>query len=142
MNNEVKVKPRVKPVVVTGLILAVMTGVCTYLLTNSEGEGTSILGGLIGMFAFLLICVVGGYLRSEIVLSDQGIRTVTALFARPVLYRWKAVDRVLHEGNNYVLYSTQNKWIGAIDVRNPKAQAALDMLTKHKIRVKEIRSDR
>ena len=140
--NEVKVKPRVKPVVVTGLILAVMIGVCTYLLTNSEGEGTSILGGLIGMFAFLLICVVGGYLRSEIVLSDQGIRTVTALFARPVLYRWKAVDRVLHEGNNYVLYSTQNKWSGAIDVRNPKAQAALDMLTKHKIRVKEIRSDR
>lgn len=140
--NEVKVNPRVKPVVVTGLILAVMIGVCTYLLTNSEGEGTSILGGLIGMFAFLLICVVGGYLRSEIVLSDQGIRTVTALFARPVLYRWKAVDRVLHEGNNYVLYSTQNKWIGAIDVRNPKAQAALDMLTKHKIRVKEIRSDR
>ena len=140
--NEVKVKPRVKPVVVTGLILAVMIGVCTYLLTNSEGEGTSILGGLIGMFAFLLICVVGGYLRSEIVLSDQGIRTVTALFARPVLYRWKAVYRVLHEGNNYVLYSTQNKWIGAIDVRNPKAQAALDMLTKHKIRVKEIRSDR
>ena len=140
--NEVKVKPRVKPVVVTGLILAVMIVVCTYLLTNSEGEGTSILGGLIGMFAFLLICVVGGYLRSEIVLSDQGIRTVTALFARPVLYRWKAVDRVLHEGNNYVLYSTQNKWIGAIDVRNPKAQAALDMLTKHKIRVKEIRSDR
>ena len=139
--NEVKVNPRVKPVVVTGLILAVMIGVCTYLLTNSEGEGTSILGGLIGMFAFLLICVVGGYLRSEIVLSDQGIRTVTALFARPVLYRWKAVDRVLHEGNNYVLYSTQNKWIGAIDVRNPKAQAALDMLTKHKIRVKEIRSD-
>ena len=140
--NEVKVKPRVKPVVVTGLILAVMIGVCTYLLTNSEGEGTSILVGLIGMFAFLLICVVGGYLRSEIVLSDQGIRTVTALFARPVLYRWKAVDRVLHEGNNYVLYSTQNKWIGAIDVRNPKAQVALDMLTKHKIRVKEIRSDR
>lgn len=140
--NEVKVNPRVKPVVVTGLILAVMIGVCTYLLTNSEGEGTSILGGLIGMFAFLLICVVGGYLRSEIVLSDQGIRTVTALFARPVLYRWKAVDRVLHEGNNYVLYSTQNKWIGAIDVRNPKAQAALDMLTKHKIRVKEIISDR
>ena len=140
--NEVKVKPRVKPVVVTGLILAVMIGVCTYLLTNSEGEGTSILGGLIGMFAFLLICVVGGYLRSEIVLSDQGIRTVTALLARPVLYRWKAVDRVLHEGNNYVLYSTQNKWIGAIDVRNPTAQAALDMLTKHKIRVKEIRSDR
>lgn len=139
--NEVKVNPRVKPVVVTGLILAVMIGVCTYLLTNSEGEGTSILGGLIGMFAFLLICVVGGYLRSEIVLSDQGIRTVTALFARPVLYRWKAVDRVLHEGNNYVLYSTQNKWIGAIDVRNPKAEAALDILTKHKIRMKEIRSD-
>ena len=139
--NEVKVKPRVKPVVVTGLILAVMIGVCTYLLTNSEGEGTSILGGLIGMFAFLLICVVGGYLRSEIVLSDQGIRTVTALFARPVLYRWKAVDRVLHEGNNYVLYSTQNKRISAIDVRNPKAKAAMDMLTKHKIRVKEIRSD-
>ena len=52
------------------------------------------------------------------------------------------MDRVLHEGNNYVLYSTQNKWIGAIDVRNPKAQAALDMLTKHKIRVKEIISDR
>ena len=140
--NEVKVKPRVKPVVVTGLILAVMIGVCTYLLTNSEGEGTSILGGLIGMFAFLLICVVGGYLRSEIVLSDQGIRTVTALLARPVLYRWKAVDRVLHEGNNYVLYSTQNKWIGAIDVRNPKAQDALDVLAKQKIRVKEIRSDR
>lgn len=140
--NEIKVKPRVKPVIVTGMILAVMIGVCTYLLTNSEGEGTSILGGLIGMFAFLLICVVGGYLRSEIVLNDQGIRTVTALFARPVLYRWKAVDRVLHEGNNYVLYSTQNKWIGAIDVRNPKAQDALDILAKHKIRVKEIRSDR
>ena len=139
--NEVKVKPRVKPVVITGLILVVMIGVCAYLLTNSEVEGTSILGGLVGMFAFLLICVVGGYVRSEIVLSDQGIRTVTALFARPVLYRWKAVDRVLHEGNNYVLYSTQNKWIGAIDVRNPKAEAALDMLTKHKIRMKEIRSD-
>lgn len=139
--NEVKVKPRVKPVVVTGLILVVMIGVCTYLMVNSEGEGTSILGGLVGMFAFLLICVVGGYVRSEIVLSDQGIRTVTALFARPVLYRWKAVDRVLHEGNNYVLYSTQNKWIGAIDVRNPKAQEALDVLAKHKIRVKEIKSD-
>lgn len=139
--NEVKVKPRVKPVVITGLILVVMIGVCVYLMGNSEGEGTSILGGLVGMFAFLLICVVGGYVRSEIVFSDQGIRTVTALFARPVLYRWKAVDRVLHEGNNYVLYSTQNKWIGAIDVRNPKAEAALVMLTKHKIRVKEIRSD-
>lgn len=140
--NEVKVKPRVKPVVITGLILVVMIGVCAYLMGNSEGEGTSILGGLVGMLAFLLICVVGGYVRSEIVLSDQGIRTVTALFARPVLYRWKAVDRVLHEGNNYVLYSTQNKWIGAIDVRNPKAQDALDVLAKHKIRVKEIRSDR
>lgn len=34
--NEVKVKPRVKPVVVTGLILAVMIGVCTYLLTNRD----------------------------------------------------------------------------------------------------------
>ena len=139
--NEVKVKPRIKPVVITGLILVVMIGVCAYLLKNSEGEGTSILGGLIGMFAFLLICVVGGYVRSEIVLNDQGLRTVTALFARPVLYRWKAVDRVLHEGNNYVLYSTQNKWIGAIDVRNLKAEAALDILAKHKIRVKEIRSD-
>ena len=139
--NEVKVKPRLKPVIITGLILVVMIGVCAYLMGNSEGEGTSILSGLVGMLAFLLICVVGGYVRSEIVLNDQGIRTVTALFARPVLYRWKAVDRVLHEGNNYVLYSTQNKWIGAIDVRNPKPQAALDMLTKHKIRVKEIRSD-
>ena len=140
--NEVKVKPRVKPVVITGLFLVVMIGVCAYLMGNSEGEGTSILSGLVGMLAFLLICVVGGYVRSEIVLSDQGIRTVTALFARPVLYRWKAVDRVLHEGNNYVLYSTQNKWIGAIDVRNPKAQDALDVLAKQKIRVKEIRSDR
>ena len=139
--NEVKVKPRLKPVIITGLILVVMIGVCAYLMGNSEGEGASILSGLVGMLAFLLICVVGGYVRSEIVLSDQGIRTVTALFARPVLYRWKAVDRVLHEGNNYVLYSTQNKWIGAIDVRNPKAEAALDILAKHKIRVKEIRSD-
>ena len=140
--NEVKVKPRVKPVVVTGLILAVMIGVCTYLLTNSEGEGTSILGGLIGMFAFLLICVVGGYLRSEIVLSDQGIRTVTALFARPVLYRWKAVDRILHEGNNYVLYSTKNQWIGAIDVRNPKVNEALEILSKHKIRIKDMNTSK
>ena len=34
--------------------------------------------------------------------------TLLIVFARPVLYRWKAVARVLHEGNHYVLYSTQN----------------------------------
>ena len=136
--NEVKVKPRVKPVIITSAILVVMIGVCAYLMLNSEGQGRSILGGLVGMFGFLLICLIGGYIRSEIVLNDQGIRSITALFARPVLYRWKAVDRVLHEGNKYVLYSTKNQWIGAIDVRNPKADEALEILSKHKIRIKDM----
>ena len=94
------------------------------------------------MFGFLLICLIGGYIRSEIVLNDQGIRSITALFARPVLYRWKAVDRVLHEGNNYVLYSTKNQWIGAIDVRNPKANEALEILSKHKIRIKDMNTSK
>ena len=37
--NEVKVKPRVKPVIITSAILVVMIGVCAYLMLNSEGQG-------------------------------------------------------------------------------------------------------
>lgn len=135
---ELKIKPRKKPVIVTSCILVVLIAVMAYVMKAGGEVNAGITGGLTAALIFLLICVVGGYIRSVIIFRDDGIYTVTALFARPVHYKWKAVDRVLHEGRNYVLYSTQNRWIGAVDERHEHIRETLDILASHKIRVKEI----
>ncbi|MGM9940568.1 MAG: hypothetical protein ACI32N_01055 [Bulleidia sp.] len=139
---ELKIRPRKKPVIVTSCILIVLIAVMAYIMNVGGQENAGITGGLTAALIFLLICVVGGYARSVIIFRNDGIYSVTALFARPVHYKWKAVDRVLHEGRNYSLYSTQNKWIGAIDERHEHIQEALDILASHKIRVKEIQSEK
>lgn len=135
--KEIRVKPRKKPVVIAVAIIAVMIAVCFLLLNKSNEDAKGMITGLLGMFMFLLICVLGGYFRSVLVFRKDGIYSITALFSRPVIYKWKSVDRILHEGHNYAIYSTQNKWIGTVDDREVQLKDVLSVCKSHHVRINE-----
>lgn len=135
--KEIRVKPRKKPVVIATAIIVVMIAVCFLLLNNGSAESKGMVSGLLGMFVFLLICVLGGYFRSVLVFREDGIYSITALFSRPVIYKWKSVDRILHEGHNYAIYSTQNKWIGTVDDREVQLKDVLSVCKSHHVRINE-----
>lgn len=135
--KEIRVKPRKKPVMIATLIIAVMIAVCFLLLNKGSEESKGMITGLIGMFVFLLICVQGGYFRSVLVFRTDGIYSITALFSRPVIYKWRSVDRILHEGHNYAIYSTQNKWIGTVDDREIQLKDVLSVCKSHHVRINE-----
>ena len=135
--KEIRVKPRKKPVVIATAIIVVMIAVCFLLLNHGSAESKGMVSGLLGMFVFLLICVLGGYFRSVLVFREDGIYSITALFSRPVIYKWKSVDRILHEGHNYAIYSTQNKWIGTVDDREVQLKDVLSVCKSHHVRINE-----
>lgn len=135
--KDIRVKPRKKPVMIASSIIAVMIAVCFLLLNKGSEETRGMVTGLLGMFLFLLICVLGGYFRSVLIFRGDGIYSITALFSRPVIYKWKSVDRILHEGHNYALYSTQNKWIGTVDDREVQLKDVLSICKSHHVRINE-----
>lgn len=135
--DELKIKPRKKPVLIATAIIIIMIAVCIVLMQNVKGESKGLLNGLLGAFVFLLICVLGGYFRSVLIFRQDGIYSVTALFARPVLYKWRSVDRILHEGHNYAIYSTQNKWIGTVDDRDARLKDVIAVCKSHHVRINE-----
>lgn len=135
--DELKIKPRKNPVLIAAAIIIIMIAVCIVLMQNTKGESKGLLNGLLGAFVFLLICVLGGYFRSVLIFRQDGIYSVTALFARPVLYNWRSVDRILHEGHNYAIYSTQNKWIGTVDDREARLKDVIAICKSHHVRIDE-----
>lgn len=141
--NELRVKPRKKPVLFADAILLVMILISLFLLQSAHGgKASGLSGALLATTVTLMIFVTGGYLRSVLVFRKDGILAITALFAHPVLHKWRTVARVIHEDHNYAIYSTQNEWIGTVDDRNQKIQNVLQILKSHGVRISEKQSIR
>lgn len=133
--NKVIVRPRKKPVILSGLFLIVSIGFCIWLITFHPGKAESLVGTLIAVMTALLISILIGYFRTVMILDDKGIETVTSAYAKKESYKWKEIEEAHISKTTVYFTNTQKKWIGAFDLRADQAEEAMAFLKKKKVRI-------
>lgn len=132
--EKIKVKSRKTPVIIGSTILIVMIFVFTWLMAADPDSALgNFLGGLITAMIVLVVFLLIGNARSRVVLSKDGIDSVTSAFGKENHYSWSKVRDVTRSGKYYSIASKDGEWIGSIDVRSAYANEAIAYLKKRKI---------
>ncbi len=135
--NKVIVRSRKKPVILSGLFLAVCIGFCIWLVTFHPGKAESLIGTLTAVMTAVLISILIGFFRTVVIMDDKGIETVTSAYAKKEFYKWKEIEEAHISKTTVYFTNTQKKWIGAFDLRADHAEEAMAFLKKKKIRIIE-----
>lgn len=127
-------KSRKTPVFIGSTILIVLIVVFTWIMAADPNSAVgNFLGGLITAMLVLLVFLIIGNIRSRVVISKDGIDSVTSAFGSQRHYSWSRVRDVTQSGKYYSISSKDNEWIGSIDMRSAYANEAIAYLKKRKI---------
>lgn len=115
-------------------ILIVLIIVFAWIMAADPNSAVgNFLGGLITAMIVLVIFLIVGNIRSKVVISKDGIDSVTSAFGKARHYNWSKVRDITQSGKYYSISSKDNEWIGSIDVRSAYANEAIAYLKKRKI---------